>query len=732
MRCHPTCRALAAVVALYLLAVVAPDVRAESDTAAERTEPDPLAEAAITARRKDVAGELAVRRAALEALGQNDAARAPVDLEIAALERVERILDDQLRTARDHEPSDQPTDELRIAASIDELASLHALRERIRQRSDALHEAVEATTRAIEGARKSFETKDRMRREARDAKGTVAPHERHLREIEAQEAREVVRLRELEVRADRLALGLQAERAAELERLIAESTAQLRQAVDLPLDLSALDARTGQIDRALKGLDRDLATAELKLSQAKGRYERATDPPASLLDEVETLSLARDALEERAAVLRDEQGRLERRRTTLERWQRALRGQADREQLTAWRQEAEQHAADVKLQITQRQGRLEEVRSRTDALRLRLDPLPASDPARPLLQRRLDVLTEIARAVETDLKGLKADQTLVAGAAAAIQEETGHVPFRERVATVVQVAAGAWRYEVTVIDDEGITVGEIFLAILLLGVGVALSRRLSHGFASILLRRSRLDPGASTAIETLLFYLLLVGFTLFALRTVNFPLTAFTIAGGALAIGIGFGSQNIMNNFISGLILMLERPVRAGDLVEIAGTHGTVERIGPRSTTIRATDMTHMVVPNSFFLENTLVNWTLSDDVIRSVVGVGVVYGSPTRDVERILLEVLSTHSRVLEHPKPIIVFAEFGDNSLNFEAYFWTRARSPMAVRRVASDIRFKIDDLFREAGIVIAFPQRDVHIDGVGPLEVRVLQGPPPAPEG
>jgi small-conductance mechanosensitive channel len=114
------------------------------------------------------------------------------------------------------------------------------------------------------------------------------------------------------------------------------------------------------------------------------------------------------------------------------------------------------------------------------------------------------------------------------------------------------------------------------------------------------------------------------------------------------------------------------------------------------------------------------------------VVGVGVVYGSPTRDVERILLEVLSTHSRVLEHPKPIIVFAEFGDNSLNFEAYFWTRARSPMAVRRVASDIRFKIDDLFREAGIVIAFPQRDVHIAGVGPLEVRVLQGPPPAPEG
>jgi small-conductance mechanosensitive channel len=117
--------------------------------------------------------------------------------------------------------------------------------------------------------------------------------------------------------------------------------------------------------------------------------------------------------------------------------------------------------------------------------------------------------------------------------------------------------------------------------------------------------------------------------------------------------------------------------------------------------------------------------------VIRSVVNVGVVYGSPTRDVERILLEVLSTHPKVLERPTPIIVFAEFGDNSLNFEAYFWTRARSPMAIRRVASDIRFKIDDLFREADIVIAFPQRDVHLDGVGPLEVRLTQGDRTSPD-
>lgn len=243
--------------------------------------------------------------------------------------------------------------------------------------------------------------------------------------------------------------------------------------------------------------------------------------------------------------------------------------------------------------------------------------------------------------------------------------------------------------------------------------------------------RLKLDAGAAHAVQTLSFYTLLVSFTLLALRAVHFPLTAFTVLGGAVAIGIGFGSQNVMNNFISGLILMLERPVRVRDVVEIDGSHGAIEKIGARSTQIRSTDGRHVIVPNSFFLENNVVNWTLSDDLIRARVRVGVVYGSPTRLVEQLIHRVVDEDELVLKHPKPIVIFDDFGDNSLNFDAYFWVRARAPMQVREVQSRIRFRIDDLFREHALVIAFPQRDVHLDTVAPLEVRIV-GAARAPVG
>jgi small-conductance mechanosensitive channel len=348
------------------------------------------------------------------------------------------------------------------------------------------------------------------------------------------------------------------------------------------------------------------------------------------------------------------------------------------------------------------------------------------------LETRATVLDELAAVYQDDLDQMAAQRRLMESVIHAIDEATGHVSLRERVASFVGFFQSIWNYELTVIDDEGITAGEVVIALALIVLGFVVSRRVSHAVATSLHRRLRLDAGATGAIETVTFYVLLVIFVLLSLRTVNFPLTAFTILGGALAIGIGFGSQNVMNNFISGLILMLERPIRSGDLVAVEGSFGTVERIGARSTQIRATDNTHLIVPNSFFLENKVVNWTLSDDIIRTQVNVGVTYGSPTRQVEEILRRVLDENDKILRNPEPVIVFAEFGDNSLNFEVYFWVRARSPMGLRRISSDIRFRIDDLFREVGIVIAFPQRDVHLDTVSPIDVRVVADRPKEPRG
>lgn len=281
-----------------------------------------------------------------------------------------------------------------------------------------------------------------------------------------------------------------------------------------------------------------------------------------------------------------------------------------------------------------------------------------------------------------------------------------------------------WHFQLIVIDNRPITLGKVLTGMALLVMGYFITRSLSREIEKKLLSRLDLEASLRASLKTVIFYFLLSLLTLFVLRLLNVPLTIFTVLGGALALGVGFGSQNIVNNFISGLILMVERPVRVGDLVEVEGLYGTVEHIGARSTRIKSVDNTHIVVPNSSFLEKNVLNWTLSDNVIRSRVDVGVAYGSPTRDVEKILIQVASDEKKVLRYPEPKVIFANFGSDSLEFELYFWTQVTSMTELRLLASSIRFEIDHAFKEAGIVIAFPQRDVHFDTQKPLQVQIMK--------
>ncbi len=203
---------------------------------------------------------------------------------------------------------------------------------------------------------------------------------------------------------------------------------------------------------------------------------------------------------------------------------------------------------------------------------------------------------------------------------------------------------------------------------------------------------------------------------LFVLRMVNIPLAAFAFLGGAVAIGLGFGAQNLINNFISGFTIM-------GDLIEVEGILGQVEDIGARSTRDRTGENIHILVPNSSFLERNITNWTLSDKKIRTRVTVGVVYGSPVEEVKKLLLEATQASTKVMRHPEPFVLFADFGDNALIFEIYFWISIHQIIERRMIESDLRFRIDKLFREAGRVIAFPQRDVHLNTQRPLELRLI---------
>jgi small-conductance mechanosensitive channel len=199
----------------------------------------------------------------------------------------------------------------------------------------------------------------------------------------------------------------------------------------------------------------------------------------------------------------------------------------------------------------------------------------------------------------------------------------------------------------------------------------------------------------------------------------NIPVAALAFISGAVAIGVGFGAQNIINNLISGWILMSERPVRIGDFVEIDNSRGTVESIGNRSTRIRRIDGVHLLVPNSQMLERVVVNWTLVDRNFRTSVRVGVVYGSDVRLVQRLLMQVAAEQKEVLKEPGPIVVFEDFGDNALIFDLFFWCEATGERELRLVRSDMRFRIDEYFNANGVVIAFPQRDVHLYAKTPIE-------------
>ena len=271
-------------------------------------------------------------------------------------------------------------------------------------------------------------------------------------------------------------------------------------------------------------------------------------------------------------------------------------------------------------------------------------------------------------------------------------------------------------------SGQPLTVGDLVAVVLLLIGGYLASRFIGHLFGQRL-AATRLSPDVAYTIKRIIFLTLFVLVILTALNLLGVPLTAFAFATGAIAIGVGFGAQNIINNFISGWILMAERPIRIGDFIEIDGTNGVVELIGNRSTRIRRVDGVHLLVPNSRLLEQTVVNWTLVDREIRTMVRVGVAYGSPVRKVAELIMQAVKEQSEVKDHPAPSVVFDDFGDNALAFDVYFWSDVGGEKMLREIRSEIRFRITDLFVENGITIAFPQRDVHLDSLRPIDIRLV---------
>lgn len=226
-----------------------------------------------------------------------------------------------------------------------------------------------------------------------------------------------------------------------------------------------------------------------------------------------------------------------------------------------------------------------------------------------------------------------------------------------------------------------------------------------------------LDPGVQASMNTFFHYVIVTVAVLIAFSSIGFDLTSLTVFASVLGVGIGFGLQNVMSNFISGLIILFERPIKAGDRIIIDGTIADVEEIKMRATVVRTRLHERMIIPNSYFLEEKFVNRSYADTRLRITVQVGVAYGSDVNRVKTLLREsVLELRAEkwnnILDEPEPRVFFEDFGDSSLDFSVWFWIDKQTEEREFRIPSDLRFKIVEKFEENNIEIPFPQRDIHI--------------------
>ncbi len=260
------------------------------------------------------------------------------------------------------------------------------------------------------------------------------------------------------------------------------------------------------------------------------------------------------------------------------------------------------------------------------------------------------------------------------------------------------------------LGQNPVTLGGMGSAVLVFGVALFLSGIVQHILSDRLTQKFNLSSGMTYAFRKLLHYLFVILGVILAAQCIGLNLGALAVLFGFLSVGIGFGLQNVTSNFISGLILLFERPISAGDFISVEGQAGTVEKISMRATHIQTLDNVTLIVPNSKFIENSVTNWSYGDTRVRLRCPVGVAYGSDLDAVTKALQDVAAAHPEVLKDPAPEIRFLEFGDSSLNFTLLLWID--DPRHQFVVRSQINYAIDEAFRKKGIQIPFPQRDLHL--------------------
>lgn len=268
-----------------------------------------------------------------------------------------------------------------------------------------------------------------------------------------------------------------------------------------------------------------------------------------------------------------------------------------------------------------------------------------------------------------------------------------------------------------VFGDTRITIFLILTIAFAIILALKFSKAIQEFLLPIIYERYEVDLGLRASINTFTKYFIITMTVLIALSSIGFDLTSLTVFASVLGVGIGFGLKNVMSNFISGLIILFERPIKVGDRVIIDGTIADVEEIKIRATVVRTRKNERLIIPNAYFLEEKFINRSFVNKELRVSVDIDVAYGSDVELVEKLLLESVQELKvekwpNILDDPKPRVFFENFGDSGLAFSLWFWINSQADEREFRIPSDLRFRMVKKFNENGIEIPFPQQDVHI--------------------
>jgi potassium efflux system protein len=738
---------------LFTLAANAASVLPDTEPASKvgTAESSELTPEAIAERRAGLQKEIATTRAELRKLpeGKSDETALWLIQETALLERLDNLYVEQQRTLQHaadlaKESADveertkgrrPPQTTLKPPFGVQLLDQLYAERDYLEQARGWLKTDVANATEALREARSSLEESERARRAAREAfdqakNRAKAQSELRLAELESRLAQETVALREKALRTLKLQQSLLEPKQALLRPSFDWLRAHLVLADDEVAAAKARrEKREAELDAAITAARAEAENVSHQVVAAERGSAEKTDAESG---ELEMRRADRQTANLAVALLIGQRHRLEEASRVEEQRREVLTGRAGDGEMRQWA-DVNQEGID-RLAKERRLQLIETLKSRKELqdLQARLVRLTGSEerPAPWLLDRveRLTAWVALSERELADIDGLNTERNR-------LKEELGArvslFSWRDAMTGLRENVVAGWNYEVFSVQDEPIRVKTVLGVILLIALGHWVSRKTSDAIGRTVFHRMGMNTGRRAAWQTLSFYALFLIVLLAAFNLFHLSLTQFSVVSGALAVGIGFGSQNLIANFISGIILLVERPVNQGDVIEIDGQQVTVEKLGPRSTIVRSYDNTHMVVPNSRLLEQPVTNLTLSDDVVRERIRVGVAYGSPTREVERVIREVLFNMEGVEREPESQVRFQDFGDSALVFDAFFWT---SISERREVESELRHRIAEAFEKSGIVMAFPQRDVHLDTTKPLQIHVTstsvtRGTPPA---